>query len=503
MPSHPGTRSTPWRHSALVLAAALVLYLVTLAPGVLWADSGHLQLGAVVGRVQGSAGSHPLWVWIAHAFTRLPIGDPAGRVNAVSALMAAVTVAVVHRTLLECGIGRGAAALAAAALAVAHTFWWHAVVAEVYALTLALMAVTIWLALRWQRTGRRAYLVLTALTLGAGLLAHLLVVVYVPAVLWLVWRRRRALRASDVWASIGAGVLGAAPLVALVWRDAAAMGLNAGEALRWALFTFEGYDFGPAMVAFSWRQLPSDAMEWLAFLVLQYLGPALLAGLLGAVTIWRRAGRDVATFVLLLYLGAVAFAFAYRVGDRYVFYLPSYLPFALWVGFGFEWGAEALARRLGGRPCPAWVVGAALLLVVAVPVATYRLAPELVARGVTFRDTRHVPGPRGRLYFLWPPKCGYDDAETFAREALASVPPDGLLLADPVLAAPLVYVQRVEGRRPDVVIRYCCWDLAEVLEQGGERPIALADTAPEVYPAQVLADYVLVPRGSVHLVVRR
>lgn len=502
MPTLPGSKSIPWRDTALVLGAALALYLATLAPGVLWADSGHLQLGAVSGRVQGSAGSHPLWVWIAHAFTRVPVGDPAGRVNAVSAAMAAATVAVVHRTLLELGIGRPSAMLAAVALAVAHTFWWHAVVAEVYALTLAFMALTIWLALRWQRTGRRAYLVMTALTLGAGLLAHLLVVVYVPALLWMVWRRRRAVQPADLWASIAAGVLGGAPLAALVWRDAATMGMDFGEALRWALFTFEGYDFGPAMVAFSWRQLPPDAMEWLAFLALQYVGPALAAGLVGMVTIWRRVERDVAAFVLLLYLGAVGFAFAYRVGDRYVFYLPSYLPFALWIGFGLERAAEVLGTRLGRKGRTRWLSVGALLLV-AMPVVAYRCAPDLVERGFTFRDTRHVPGPGGRLYFLWPPKCGYDDAAAFAREALASVPPDSLLLADPVLAAPLVYVQRVEGCRPDVTVRYCCWDLADVLRLEAERPIALADIAPEIYPAQVLADYALVPCGSVHLVVRR
>jgi len=479
-----------------MLGASLALYVATCAPGVLWADSGHLQLSATIGRAQGSAGSHPLWVWIAHAATRIPMGQLAGRVNLTSALFAAITVALLHRTLRELGVGAMAAVLAAAALAVAHTFWSHAVVAEVYALTLAFMALVVWLALRWRRTGRRAYLAATGWALGAGLLAHLLVALCLPAVLWLLWTRRRSMRAADLAGFVTAGLVGVAPLVALVWRDAAAGGMDLGAALRWALFTFEGYDFSAAMVDLDWRLLPADALEWLAYLGLQYVGLALVAGVVGVWAIGRRAGRDRAVFVALLYIAGASFAFAYRVGDRYVFYLPSYLAFALWIGYGFD---RFLAAP--GAAEARWLGAMMLLLVTAAPVGAYRLAPEIVAQGVTIRDTRHVPGPRGRLYFLWPPKTGYDDADAFARRALASMPAGGVLLAEPVLAAPLAFVQQTEGLRPDVDIHYCCWDLTAQLAGNANRPVALADRDPARYAADALAGYRLEPMGDIYRVV--
>ena len=476
------------RDAAIVSLLGLVLYAATLAPSVLWADEAHLQMNAVQRTLEASAGSHPLWVWISHQFTRLPLGSVAGRVNFVSALFGAVTLGVMVLVLRELDLDRGPSFLAVAALAVANTFWTYSVRAEIYTLALAFMALEIWLGLRWFRTGGTGYLVGLAITVGLGLAAHLLVVLFIPALLWLLWQGRAQLDARGVTLSSLALAVAASPLLILLVRDARTYGMGLDETVRWALFSFEGYDFSGAFFDFSLAMFPSDLFEWVAFLGIQFVGLSGLCGLLGMVKSGRLLQGPRAIYLALLYAGGFAFAFAYRVGDRYVFYLPSYLPFVIWIGLGWQWVGERWGRQ--GQPVLAWRWSYALLagLVVLIPVGAYRAAPELVARGITFRDTRRVPGPGGRYFFLWPPKAGYFDAQVYAEQALAVAPEHAFLLADPILSSPVQFLQVVEGTRPDVTVRYCCWDIEEALAEADGRPVALADLAPEVYPVEWLRE---------------
>jgi len=493
------------RRDALLLALlGLGLYGATLAPTVLWGDDGHLQLNAVLGTLQGSAGSHPLWVWIAHQFAKVPLGDIAGRVNLVSAVFGAMTLGLLYVILREVGLEREPSILATLAFMVSHTFWSHAVRAEVYTLALALMALLVWIGLQWYLTGGWGYLAGAGFVLGLSMTAHLEVLVYVPALLWLAWRGRARLAGWDILTFGCASLVGVLPLVGLLIRDVQTMGLNGWEAIRWAFFTFEGYDFSGVFFDFSLRLFPSDLFQWLAFLGIQFVGVAGICGIIGAIKVWQMIRRDLAFYLLLLYLGAMAFAFAYRVGDRYVFYLPSYLPFAVWVGFGLQWALKRLHRSNVGCGKAWWFYVALVALIVGLPVAAYRIAPQVVSRGITFRDSRHVPGPGGKCFFLWPPKAGYNDARMYAEGALAAAPPSAVLLADPILAAPLQFLQVVEDVRPDVTLRYCCWDIEAALAEAGERPVALADLAPEVYPVERLREaYEVQPHGPIYLLVRK
>ncbi|MEA3377703.1 MAG: DUF2723 domain-containing protein [Chloroflexota bacterium] len=491
------------RDALIVFLVGLVLYGATVAPTVLWADGGHLQLNAVEGTLQGSAGSHPLWVWISHQFTKVPVGDIAGRVNFVSGVFGAATIALLYLVLREMGLDREPSALAILALTVSHTFWSYSVRAEVYTLTLAMMVLQMWLGLRWFNTGQRGYLVGLGLALGLGLAAHLLVVVYVPALVWLLWRGRTQLDVSGGLASSFALAVSVSPLVALIARDAQTYGLRGAEIIRWALFSFEGYDFGGAFLDFSLALFPSDLFQWVAFLGIQFVGLSGICGLIGVLRSWRVLERSTAVYLGLLYAGAFAFGFAYRVGDRYVFYLPSYLPFAAWIGVGWQWILGKLReqeRMIVGGGC---FHGLLAVLVVIVPVTAYRVAPELVAQGATFRDTRRVPGGGSKYFFLWPPKMGYQDARIYAEEALEAAPQNCVILADPILRPPLQFLQVVGGKRPDVTLRYCCWDIDDALAEAEGRPVALADVAPEVYPVEHLRnEYDIRPQGPIYLLTR-
>jgi len=330
-----------------------------------------------------------------------------------------------------------------------------------------------------------------------------LVLLFVPALLWLVWRGRAQLDARGVILSLAGLAVAAVPFAALLARDAGVYGMRGAEVARWALFSFEGYDFSGAFFDFSLTLFPSDLFHWVAFLVIQFVGLSALSGFVGFFQSRRTFECPQAVYVALCYAGAFAFAFAYRVGDRYAFYLPSYLPFVVWIAVGWQWLLDLLRAKDPAVVERRWFAVLLAALVLLVPVVAYRIAPELVARGMTFRDARRVPGPRAKTYFLWPPKTNYRDARVFAERALEVAPDDCLILADPILSSPLRFLQVVEGKRPDVTVRYCCWDIDDVLAEAPDRPVALADVSPEVYPVERLrADYHIRPVEPIYVLER-
>jgi isoprenylcysteine carboxyl methyltransferase (ICMT) family protein YpbQ len=95
-PLAPGLPRRAGREYGWVLLAAAVLYVITVAPGPLWQDSGLIQIRVLLRDLHGHFGlalSHPLYYCIAIAFQGLPLAESAYKTNLVSAVFGAVTVA--------------------------------------------------------------------------------------------------------------------------------------------------------------------------------------------------------------------------------------------------------------------------------------------------------------------------------------------------------------------------------------------------------------------------
>ena len=133
---------------------ALVVYGLTLAPALTWAhwgaDGGDFVTAAVLGRVPHPPG-FPVYMLLARAFVRVLGGDPAWRLNVLSAVMAAATVGVTVLTLLqrelslERPLSTWAASAAGLALAFAPLFWSQALITEVYSTAALFVALALWL----------------------------------------------------------------------------------------------------------------------------------------------------------------------------------------------------------------------------------------------------------------------------------------------------------------------------------------------------------------------
>ena len=374
MPASTRVKDAIVAGSAAVMA--LGVYVYSLLPGVGYAgDTAKFQFLGVVGGVPHATG-YPLYLALDQVWVRIvPWGSAAWRVNLLSAVLGAATVAVLYVLLRVLDVRIVAAAAAAGVFAVTKTFWSQAVVAEVYTLhTLFLVAVTACLAV-WRKGGPNAWLLA-----GLGLYAmsfghHLTTIVALPGVAWIVWSdRHRAFTWRNCAFVAGAAVLGAAQYLYLMRLS------DIGRYHEGNIDTFSdvinyatGGDFKDSMGVFSLSELLTqriplalDFMRQEYTLLLVPIAVGVVRGLWAPT--WR---RDVAVHLLWLAVGTSLYIMNYDVGDLVVFCIPLFLSLAVFLGLGLDAGLEWLESRWSTSPESRWaqagrwgvVVGTAAVVV--------------------------------------------------------------------------------------------------------------------------------------------
>lgn len=428
----------------LVGILALALYLATLAPTVTLVDSGELVVAA-----HGLGVAHPpgfpLWLLLAHLATLLPWGSVAERVNASSALFAALAAAVLVLAFREASRDGARAnrveaapwrwtdlvpaALAGLLLATSRTFWSYATLAEVYTLNTLLAIGILALLLRWRRDpAHDAPLLLAAALFGLALgVHHVTIGLLLPALAFLVWRSagrpfyrsRRLTRTAAVALAACAAIY-----LYLPWGAAHPTGLNWGDpsSPRRLLWHLTGRQYRSFFDA-SFESLRAETLDWLALLGRSFGPPwlplALLLALAGFVTL-RRSDRTLFATLAILVATNSAFALLYSIAeDKDAYYLPTIVALCLAAGAG----ARALLARLDG-PRRA---GAAVAL----------LSLPLLAAGSAWRA---LDRSADRI------------AAELVADALDGVATNGVLFTGEwQLYSPLLYFREVEGLRRDVV----------------------------------------------------
>ena len=358
--------------------AAFAIYRATLLPGFDFGDTGSLQTTVGSTLITPRVG-YPLYFAIANAWLALLGGDPARALNLASAIEAAVACGVTILVAVELSGSIAAATAAALLFAASYTFWSQAIIAEVYALHIGLVALTLLLLLRWAgrpTTGRLAlFFAVYAIGFGNHLSMVLLAPAYTVFLLLAAPRGWRSMFGPRVVAlAIVCAAGGAAQYIwnlrALWFLPQPPHGLL--EALQTFWFDVTKSDWRDTMVMHVPRSMLADraAMYW--FDVQQQFGPA--APLLALAGLAHLALLDARRAILMatLYAGNVIFAFSYNVGDAHVFYLPSHFILALLMAPGL-----ALVGRLTPRATPL----AAMAAVLYAGVRAYRDYPALDRSG--------------------------------------------------------------------------------------------------------------------------
>jgi len=502
----------------LLSVPVLGFYVLTLAPSLVWADGARLQTDAVTGsslywqfdevaavptdgwpfdRLGVAAWDHPLWVVLGHGLTSFGVGNPAWTLNLLSAVPASLAVALVLEIIHELSGEWWGAAAGAIALAVSQVYWFHAVTAEVYALHALFVAVLVWMALHWQSFDARR-LTGAGFIAGLGFSNHVMLMLTVlPVAVFVALRDRRTGRRLGWTSWLMAGVafvLGATLWLVQFARMTHVAGFRATAGIATG-FPWLGERWpGPG----GWTLLV-NAGQYLAVATYQFMPLGLAVGVYGAARLCRQRLAEGALLVSLFGLHA-AFSANYTVADRFAFHLPSFLVFAVFIGYGVS---GAVLRLRSATWMRTRVAGVAILGLMAAPIGVYHVVPGVLHRaGVTDADlgVTRIGSRDGIAYFLDPNKHGDDSAERFGRGALTGLAPGATVLVawprDLETYVVLRYFQLAEGQRLDVTLDLMLFTgfpvrdsvLAIAQTQAQCRPVYLASDDATTYPVRELQD---------------
>ena len=447
------TGGLPVRVAAIALAAgvAFVAAWSAMLPGLAFWDTAELQtVGPLMGT--GHPGGFPTWVllgWLASVVFQ-PFGEPAFRMNLLSgvclAVAAGVTVDIV-RALTRSTVLGIAAGIGLALTPIAWSIGTHA---ETHALHLALVAILLRLLVAWEDRAsgwprspglpglpRDRYLVAAAIVFGLSVGNHPLTLLLVLPVVLFVRSFVPDIRDDKrlVRLAIGACVA----TVVLVYLE---LPLRAGP-FRAALVygrpeTWDGFwyivlgeQFRGSVVA-PLADLPGKVGVLIDRTVAQFGALAILLPVAFVVVVRRRASYALLTgsAVFITWF----FAASYENADIGRYYLGPALMAWTWLailaGAVAEWVGRAI-DSLAGRAvrAPSSLVAAVLALAILAPGLS--VLPERFASV----DMRHD-----------------DVAARWVDDALAEMEPGAVVVSWWSYSTPLWYAQRVEGRRPDLVI---------------------------------------------------
>lgn len=225
-----------WTTGATTLAALLV-YLLTLAPSVVLEDSAGLSTAAWNFGVARAPG-HPVWLLVAWWWTHvLPVGNVAWRLNLLSALWGAVAAGLMallvarsarvlavrlvaqeesfqHRLVVRASALGGA--VAGGMLAFGPAFWSQAVVAEVHTMSACIFLAVLVGLFRWSfEPERRFRLYLAAFLWGLGAGVHPTLLLGGGAFAFFVWLVERSVGRDLLVLVLGAWLVGVCALA--VW----------------------------------------------------------------------------------------------------------------------------------------------------------------------------------------------------------------------------------------------------------------------------------------------
>jgi len=360
--------------AALAAAVSLVVYLLTLAPTAFGMDSAELATAAYTLGLAHAPG-YPVYLLVAHLFTRLPLGDVAYRVNLLSALAGSACIGLLTYQIRR-SIANNAAALSAA-LALGFSFyaWSVSVAAEVYTFQALLMIAILMLAWSWRSEGRPAHLALAAGLMGLALANNPATVLWWPGLALLLWTspHRGSLGRGDLVRALAMLAAGLSFVLYIPWRSTldpafAYVGqydlsgslvppdLTVPANLVWYLSGQQFADFFPAVDPAHWL---SAGSAFFGHLWAAMLGIGIPVGAVGLVAQWR-GNRTWALGLLAIAGGHAAFFAGYGTVDRSLMLLPTFVIWSVFVAHGLEVAARGIPRRLHWA---ALMLPAALLIV--------------------------------------------------------------------------------------------------------------------------------------------
>jgi hypothetical protein len=439
-----------------VFVTVLLCYFVIMAPSASFWDSGEFIATSYILGIPHPPGT-PFYVLIGRLFSLLPFQEKAAGVNFLSVLTGALAALFIYlatvriliawrgapKTRREMAIIYCSSVSAALAAAFSSSHWTDCVEAEVYAAEAFIMALVVWLMVRWgtryREEGSRNSLVLVCYLIGLSIGIALGTALAFPAcVLFaLVVDRRVFTDVKFIVFTVFVVLVGVSNHLFLPIRSSLNPAINEADPQRWSTFIdcLLRRQYKPMTIFV--RQAPWSfqfAMFWRYFRE-QWTGLGgswtvllMLVGGFGAFVHYLKQRK---TFILMgsLFLLLTLFLIVYlnftdhEVRERDYFFDHGYMFFCIWIGpaFAFLVDTIATAKR------PWW------------------LAYALLAVFVTFTFSSYYVNFRSH------DERGNWNAHDYGYNMLATVAPNGVIFTNGDNDTfPLWFVQEVKHFRKDV-----------------------------------------------------
>lgn len=365
--------------SVLLFAFALALYTSTMAPGLTWenegGDGGDFLAAAHTWGIPHPTG-YPTYVVLLRSFSELLwFGDEASRANLFSALAGAAAVPFFflasRKLLLRLPVADThghslpftAAFITALAFAASNLHWSQSTITEVYALNAMFVSLFIWLALVGRSRTERGDSSLAiraglALLLGISFGNHVTIsFIAVPFGIWVYWPllRRNPLALLREWQPVvgllvGLSVYAYSPIAssqdpALNWFFPDNFG---GFRSMASASLYQSYVFGLSPDSYLDRIVAAFDI-WLT----QFTALGGILGIAGVMFLWGRL-RGFTIAGIGSFAALVIYSIAYNSFDSYVFLIPAFIVFGLWVSAGLLNLAVSLST-LAEKASGSWI----------------------------------------------------------------------------------------------------------------------------------------------------
>jgi len=331
----------------LLFLVCFVVLLRTMAPTVYELDSAEFATGAAIMGVVHAPG-YPLYTFIAHLFTLLPIGDVAYRVNLLSALCLALTAPVVYSMLSLLISDRRIAISATLLLIWSYYVWGSGTAAEIYAPQILTLAMVGWSLVKLSRNPQPGWkdALRTGLLFGLAVAMVQSSIFFAPG-LALAFRLKRVSWRASITAGVLCAVVMAIPLVYFPLRYQAHPEFNKIGYYD-ATGAFHSFDFktpGGILEAMSGEQFrplffsegflptPARLATTFSWFWRNFLGVGLLVGLLGLFYLYHHQRRFLIAW-LGFFVPYTYFYLCYGASDRDTMFGPSYLLWTIPLVFG-------------------------------------------------------------------------------------------------------------------------------------------------------------------------
>ncbi len=345
-----------------VFAAALGIYLLTMAPGLMMIDAGELAAVQYTLGIAHATG-YPLFTLMGYVFTHIPIGESVIlKANFLSAIWTALAATGVFcltqlwisqsKNLFLSGskpnssliddtgsTGNWAAFGAALVFAFHSVVWFQGTSIEVYSLHLLLLVIALWFTTKaWLNPESDKAWLWAALSLSMCFTNHLSSLHLLPGFIWVFFSKRSIFK-KETWQLILRMKLIALGVL-IVFYGFLLFRANQHPTLSW------GYVVDFARL--KWHMTGRQYSEWVfsgsktvkkqlgvlfSGLLPYYAYLGLVISLLGLYTLWLN-NKSLFKITLTWAVFCIGFSANYDIPDIESYFLLAYMILAIWVAFG-------------------------------------------------------------------------------------------------------------------------------------------------------------------------